>query len=650
MDTKHAAQTAAILEKFSSADPDELRSAAFDAGACKLAEAVPHLIQLIQSNNLGVQEAAEDALRSIRGPETVRDVAPLLRSDDAPVRNSAMDILREIGEDDIKVLGALMHDDDSDVRIFVSDILGTCREHAAAAVTLLADALLSDPEVNVRYQAAISLGELGNPAAASALRKAMNDEEWVKFAVVEALTKIRADSCLGILLQALPRSSGLMASTIIDALGEMKNLKAVPLLLQQLDRAGGPLRNKAVKAIVQILGVRSLGLLGAKEQEKFQAYLLAALGDEDEDVTQAALLGLSGMGSPVTTQAVLGYGAKLDPTKDHDQLLTVVRSLVNMGFNRSLADALLSPDEQMVRLAVEVCRNMPNDAAVDVLSENFWNFNRDTQRLAVEYLARECGERHIPFFEDILYQYRVDAQVITRALNFLGEKVRCIRCGPKMFTFLRNENDEVKEAALEACIALGDASMNETLAAMYKEDNPLMRMMAVYAMGRIGDPVHVPELEEALGDEVPDVRKVALEALAQDPERLLERLPFLSSRLDDENCEVRRALVDVLDKCPAEQATELLLRALNDQDDWVRIRAIGALGQRRLAAAVPHLVEMLEHSHIMVTLKIIEALGAIGDNVSFQTLLGQMEHEDPEVQHAAATAIARIREEQGGDL
>ncbi len=648
MDTTYSEQTPNILELFSSSDPDELRAAAFEAAASKMADAVPHLVRLIQSSNLGVQEAAEDALRSIRGPDAVRAVAPLLRSDEPSVRNSAMDILREIGEDDMKVLGNLLSDTDPDVRIFAADILGTSKAHSA--MTLLAEALLSDPEVNVRYQAAVSLGELGNPAAAQALSNAMQDEEWVQFAVVEALSKIRAESCLDILVKALPASSGLVASTIIDALGEMNNLKAVPLLLQQLDNASGPLRNKAVKAIVQILGARSLGLLAPKEQEKFQSYLLAALDDEDEEIIEAVLTGLSGMGSPVTTRAVLKHGARLDPARQHDLLISVVRCLVSMGFNTALSDAFRDPDEQLARLAVEACCNMSSDVAVDPLIEAFHDFPRDVQRVAIDYLAKQGSERHIAFFRDVLERDDTDAHVLKGALAFLGQKVRCAECGETIVSFLTHPYDDVKEAALESAIALNDPAVNARLAAMYREDEPLLRMMAVYAMGKIGVKDHFEDLTAALEDEVPDIRKVALEALAEDRIAFMERLPLLAPRLSDENREVRLAFVEVLGNCTENAATELLFQALDDPDDWVRIRAIEALARRRMVSAVPHLVKMLETSGLMVMLKIIEALGAIGDNVAFRTLLGVMGHEEPEVQQAAAEAIARIREEQGEDF
>jgi HEAT repeat protein len=287
---------------------------------------------------------------------------------------------------------------------------------------------------------------------------------------------------------------------------------------------------------------------------------------------------------------------------------------------------------------------------VDALIETFWEISRDAQRVAVGYLARESGERHIPFFTDMLSRNGIDALVIKGALAFLGQKMRCVSRGPQLLALLRHEDDGVKEAALEACIALHDPAVDAALAGMYKERDPLMRMMAVYAMGHSGDPGPVPALQEALEDETPDIRKIALEALAKDRDQLLDRLPLLSRRLGDENREVRLAFIDVLVNCPLDKVTDLLFHALDDQDDWVRIRVVDAFARWRLAAAVPRLVQMLEHSNLMVTLKIIEALGAIGDTVSFRTLLGQMGHDEPEVQQAAAEAIARIREEQGGGL
>ena len=65
------AQDMDLIEQLHSEDPAVVREAAFNAGRLKIGEAVPHLTALIESRNLGIQEAAEFALRKIRGPQAV---------------------------------------------------------------------------------------------------------------------------------------------------------------------------------------------------------------------------------------------------------------------------------------------------------------------------------------------------------------------------------------------------------------------------------------------------------------------------------------------------------------------------------------------------------------------------------------------------
>ena len=60
-----------ILEALQSNDSTTIRNAAFSAGDMVLQDAVPLLCEHIKSSNIGVQEAAEYALRKIRGPHVV---------------------------------------------------------------------------------------------------------------------------------------------------------------------------------------------------------------------------------------------------------------------------------------------------------------------------------------------------------------------------------------------------------------------------------------------------------------------------------------------------------------------------------------------------------------------------------------------------
>ena len=263
-----------ILSLLASDDPESIREGAHLAGAEKMSEAIPALVRHMASSNIGVQEAVDRALRKIGGPVVVNAVIPFLRSDEAPVRNISMDLLRALGNTDFDALNKLLSDDDPDIRIFAADILGSVG--TALAVPPLCKAMLQDPEVNVRYQAAVSLGTLAFPEAAEGLNKALQDEEWVQFAVIESLTKIGAESSVQAMIQALSHSTDLVASMIVDALGEMGNMKAIPLLLKRLDSSPTPLCNKIVRAIIKIMGEDSLTLLGAKDCKRLLGYMHSA--------------------------------------------------------------------------------------------------------------------------------------------------------------------------------------------------------------------------------------------------------------------------------------------------------------------------------------------------------------------------------------
>ncbi len=114
-----------ISQRLQEEDPEVLREAAQDAGDYDCVETIPDLIALLQNKNLGVQEAAEISLRQLGGADAVKLLAPLLRTENVQVRNLAMDILRQIGDQYISTFFELLRDEDADIRIFASDILGS---------------------------------------------------------------------------------------------------------------------------------------------------------------------------------------------------------------------------------------------------------------------------------------------------------------------------------------------------------------------------------------------------------------------------------------------------------------------------------------------------------------------------------------------
>lgn len=631
-----------IKSMLESDDIDQIREGAFAAGDNRCKECIPMLAKHLESQNLGVQEAADQALRSIGGPETVQAVIPLLRSEEAPARNLAMDILREIGADDIEALTELLRDDDADIRIFVADILGSSGH--AVAVEPLCKALLKDPEVNVRYQAAVSLGNLSQPKAATCLNRAMADEDWVQFAVIEALTKLRDESSVNALSKAMDKSSDLVCSMIVDALAEMGNLKAVPLLLKRMDASPAALRNKIVKAIVHILGGRSLTMLTDNEREHFRVYALAALQDEDTDIQDAAVQGLAYVGGEQASSSVLELAETLDPIRDQERIDKLASALASIGLTQALINAIQHGPWKMGMVAINALGILGNAAGAKIITDSFPEKDREMQRAMIDALeTMDCDDLR-QFYLDLL-QSHDDGHILKGALRYLGNLPLDAVDGEKIFSMLDHPYDDVKEAALEACISLDGPTMRDKFKVLFRSNEPLQRFMAVYALGKMGAIENLDELRLALEDDVPDVRKVALDALAPVCNELGEDFNLVLSRLYDEVREVRIAVVQMLGgACCIAGVEEYLLEALKDEDDWVKIRAIEALSERKDTSALSQIVPLLESENRLLQLKVIEALGKIGGKAAFRALLGMLDSEDPELQAEAESALASIKE------
>jgi len=632
-----------ICQRLRSTNIEELREAAFEAGERGCVEAVPLLCELIKSDNLGVQEAVDMTLRQLRGKEVVAGVIPLLHSEDAPIRNIAMDILRETGDEDFPSLVALLHAPEPDIRIFASDILGSTAN--ASAVAPLCDALLKDPEVNVRYQAAVSLGDLGMPQAAKGLNKALDDEEWVQFAVIEALSKIRDASSVNALVKALDKSSDLVASMIVDALGEIGNIKAVTMLLRRIDAAPTVLRNKIVKAVVGILGGKSLALLSPKERDRFREYLLAALEDDDEDIQDAAVDGLAFVGGADASSAMVRLAAKMDPDAEPERLDRTISAIASIGLTAALETCLESHDQTEVKVCVEALSRTPDPKVTELLMSVFWEATAERKRDVIAALIRVAGPEAKDFFLDILAKVE-DENILIGALRYLG-RMRVEGAGDKVFALLSHEADEVKEAALDACVEINGPDMNKRFRELFKSEEPINRLMATYALGKLGVKENLSEIALALEDEVPDIRKIAIEAVSDLCIDHKEGLSIIVSRLYDENREVRLAVVEQIGRCDAPEGVPYLLEALADADDWVRVRAMEALGARREKKAVEKIVPLIGDKSALAALKAVETLGEIGGEAAFRALLAAVDGDDPELQAAAETAIAKIQDEQG---
>ncbi len=629
-----------------SEEAESQREGAFMAGELKNKEAIPLLTTMLTSPNLGVQDAADMSLRKIGGRESVEALLPLLRSENVPARNLAMDILRQIGSQYTKPIIALLRDPDSDIRIFAADILGSTNQ--IVAVHPLCETLLTDNEVNVRYQAAVSLGTLGRPEAVEALNKALGQDEWVNFAVIEALMKIGGDASITSLIRALDKSSELVASIIIDALGELGHIRALPVLVNYLDKPVPALRNKILKAVVNIMGSKGLALVSDEERTRFAKYLLKAADDADQEILDAVILGLSCIGGEDASRKVLSLIVHIDPQLEPDRYANALSRMAVMGLTNALIEASQSDDEKVSLIAIEVLIRLGTPEAITICMDVFWDKRRDLQRIIAKAVSVSmCCDQALPFFRRVLHE-SLDGDLLKSALHFLGIHTCCRDSLQEIVPFLRHKFNDVKEAALDACVALGGKDVEEIFVAMLQDDDATQRMMGLHGLGRLDADSHKKAFEKALDDTAVGVRKVALAALITPTSKDKELLTRIAERMIlDESTEVRRALVSLLGVVDCRCTLPLLVKALDDEDTWVQIRAVESLGLVGREDALPALETLLERDNLLVRIKVAKVLGQIGGKKAFGQLLKILKTEDSEVQRAAEQALAQMQASDG---
>ncbi len=146
---------------------------------------------LLNEADDALRDAIAVSLARVGGRSVVSGLAPMLRSDDAAIRNIAVDILKELPQAVAPLMETRLDDPDPDVRILLVNVLGSLR-HAKVEQWLI-DVVDRDENVNLVAVAIEALDEIGGAAARGALSRAadrFSHEPFIVFSAENALLHI----------------------------------------------------------------------------------------------------------------------------------------------------------------------------------------------------------------------------------------------------------------------------------------------------------------------------------------------------------------------------------------------------------------------------------------------------------------------------
>lgn len=141
-----------------------------------------------------VREAMLTTLIEIGGNAVVVGLMPLLRSEDAALRNEVIEALQQLPDAVSPYMETMLRDSDPDFRIFAVNVLANLRHPQAPA--WLQAVVERDADFNVCASAVDVLAEIGTPEAISALNKLperFSDEPFMQFCVQAAIRRIQGN-------------------------------------------------------------------------------------------------------------------------------------------------------------------------------------------------------------------------------------------------------------------------------------------------------------------------------------------------------------------------------------------------------------------------------------------------------------------------
>ena len=158
------------------------------------AEAVPALVGRLELEaDATVREAIFMTLTEIGDATAVQGLVKCLRSEEAALRNEAIEAMKHLPDAVAPIMAGLLADPAPDVRIFAVNILESLR-HPDVEKWLI-DVISDDSHINVCATAVDLLGEVGTEAAIAqleALKRRFAGEPYIEFAADLALRRIRA--------------------------------------------------------------------------------------------------------------------------------------------------------------------------------------------------------------------------------------------------------------------------------------------------------------------------------------------------------------------------------------------------------------------------------------------------------------------------
>lgn len=572
--------------------------------------AIPALIEALSDQEKGVRADVSWALMQIPDPKAVQPLFKAL-TDSAPiVRGRAALALEKISKDfdldyselNIISLTQLLKDQDKDARVAAAEALNDIRHKAAIPALIEA---LQDPDIDVRISSAWAIGHtclkselrIDHPALIPALLQTLKDESvFVRAGAAAALGMCGDRDAIPALLPLLKDESERVRIYAAGALVSLHQESAMPILLEGLKSSEGhPSFTELVRSYVT-------WILTNYGDRTILPALIAASKDQNAWVRANASMGLADMGFKATLPILI------ELLNDPD---VQIRQRVSHKFD-DLGD----------QSAIPALIKSLNDENPIVRGNIAWSFGVLRDKSVIPALMRALKDQNEKVRGNLVW-----------SLGELNDKSAL----STLIEMLKDESELVREATAEALGKIGDKVAVPALIKSLDDKNEDVRRSVAMALGKIGDKSIVPLLAEKLKSQDPIIRQSAIMTVGFLQGRTL--LPNLFNLIQDKHSQVRQEVAWALGKMGDKSAIPVLIEALKDQDSDIQMKAAAALSEIGDKSAVPALVAALKAQSWSVRYAAAEALGELDDTSGMPILIEALKNQDHKIRTAAAKVL-----------
>ncbi len=560
---------------------------------------VDQLLLALGDSSWRVRKCAADGMSRI-GPDPsliTRLVAALGEDDNAGLRNSASEVLTDMGSPALDSLLALLSDGSKDERKMAADILGDIGDRRAVGQLVK---ILNDADENVRAAAAEALGMLGDRQVGGRLIELLrSDGLLVQLSCLDALDRLNTETPWELLKELA--AVGPLRPGLFRLMGRLANEEVLPVLMEGLLARGRAERASAAHALaeqyllsdkhrrieIQVAVARAASdgmishlrsLLESSSSDDREAAILIFGWSGREDVVEDLLRAASDESLvDLVYEAILLIGPKAAPVLDGlvEQVGRVEKTLIvnllgHFGRPSSIAiiiDLSLSDEPEVAEAAQQALAKVGNSSVVSTL---------------VGYLKRN--------FE--FHPEGVIAALITLGVRFHDEVVEAIR------PLLQENKTSLRSPAAEIFCGVARKTDMDEINRLLQDEDDQIRSVALDSLGRIGEESELEKLRFALTDESPKVRTAAARALGMrdDPE-----------------------------------ARKVLQIALADPEPWVVREALASLGKSGDISMAQAIKSFVDNPNGLVAMEAVRALNELGGDENPDWLEKASRHPDSEV-------------------